>query len=508
MVNIRIENLKSVTLLQFDIPENGVHVLTGINGSGKTTLLTCLQRIADRNAFKKHFKTSSNAQFDNFQTSKITYTNGPNSLSYSYRKSRWAPTPKSSDLLSTIGYTSAIMVSSSPDRFYVQSEELSTKGISLASTFIRESMVEIFNLNKYNDLRRKKLDGKGRGNGRWNYGYLMPLGVVRGQNRYFTEKNFSLGEILILNALYQLELCPNNSLILIDEIELALHPKVQVKFLNFLERFAAARNSTIIISTHSSSLIKSANKLIYIERDSFTGIAKVEYNCYPAIALQNVAVIEEVEPDFIFFVEDIFGRYILEELIKYFTRNLYNGRCPIYKILPVGGWGETIRFSENSVGYIIPNNTQVFAMLDLDVQPQLQNIQSNPNRTAKEQEQLTLYNNNIARVKFLPITPELGIVDLLTDNPQNHFQALQDHFNGVFDIANIINEESLRVGITYPANPRKVAKIRLDYYIERIKIATNRDYNYIRIKLAEYYANNYCPANHGQLQQLFNPIFQ
>lgn len=508
MASIKIENLKSVTLLHFDIPGNGVHVLTGINGSGKTTLLTCLQRIADRNAFQKHFKTSANSQFDNFQTSKITYTNGTNSLSYSYRNSRWAPTPKTSNLLSTIGYTSAIMVSSSPDRFYVQNEELSTRGILPASAFIRDSMVEIFNSSKYNELRRKKLDGKGRGDGRWNHGYLMPLGVVRGQNRYFTEKNFSLGEILILNALYQLELCQNNSLILIDEIELALHPKVQVKFLNFLEHFAATRNSTIIISTHSSSLIKSANKLIYIERDLSTGVVKVEYNCYPAIALQNVAVIEEVEPDFIFFVEDIFGRYILEELIKYYTRNLYNGRCPIYKILPVGGWGETIRFTENAVGYIIPNNTKVFAMLDLDVQPQLQAIQGNANRTPKEQEQLTLFTNNIDRVKFLPITPELGIVNLLNNNPQNHFQPIQDHFNSVFDIGEIVNEETHRTGITYPPNQRKAAKMRLDYYIERIKIATNRDYNYVRIKLAEYYAITYCPMNNVQLQQLFNPIFQ
>ena len=399
------------------------------------------------------------------------------------------------------------MVSSSPDRFYVQNEELSTKGISPASAFIRGAMVEIFNSNKYNDLRRKKLDGKGRGNGRWNYGYLMPLGNVRGQNRYYTEKNFSLGEILILNALYQLELCPNDSLILIDEIELALHPKVQVKFLKFLERFATTKNSTIIISTHSSSLIKSANKLIYIERSLDTGVVKVVYDCYPAIALQNVAVIEEVEPDFIFFVEDIFGRYILEELIKYYIRNLYNGRCPIYKILPVGGWAETIRFTENAVGYIIPNNTQVFAMLDFDVQPQLQAIQAKAIRTSKEQEQLDLYNNNIARVKFLPITPELGIVDLLTNNPQNHFQPMQDHFNGVFDIGEIIHEEANRPGVTYPPNQRKAAKIRLDYYIERIKMATNRDYNYIRIKLAEYYANNYCQANHAQLRQLFNPIF-
>ena len=45
---------------------------------------------------------------------------------------------------------------------------------------------------------------------------------------------------------------------------------------------------------------------------------------------------------------------------------------------------------------------------------------------------------------------------------------MQDHFNGVFDIGEIIHEEANRPGVTYPPNQRKAAKMRLDYYIERI----------------------------------------
>lgn len=106
----------------------------------------------------------------------------------------------------------------------------------------------------------------------------------------------------------------------------------------------------------------------------------------------------------------------------------------------------------------------------------------------------------------MPITPELGLVTLLNDQPHNHAQPLRDIFNEVFDIAQIIIDEQNR-GRQYPANPRKAAKIRIDYYIERIANYTNRDENYIKIKLAEYYAQNYCPANHPQLHQLFGPIF-
>ncbi len=100
MAKIIIKNLKSVNALEFEIPIGGVHILTGINGSGKTTLLTCLQRITDSYAFQRHFRTSSNDQFDNFQSSSITYENSGHSVEYIYRNTRWSPTPrKNSEIL-------------------------------------------------------------------------------------------------------------------------------------------------------------------------------------------------------------------------------------------------------------------------------------------------------------------------------------------------------------------------------------------------------------------------
>ncbi len=232
----------------------------------------------------------------------------------------------------------------------------------------------------------------------------------------------------------------------------------------------------------------------------------VDYDCFPAIALQQMAIQDEVQPDLVFFIEDLFARDVLEGILDYYFRNIYQSRKPIYKLLPVGGWGETIRFTVASIDYLIPNQTNVYAMLDADVLPEIQAIQENPNRTTKEQEKLNLYNNNQGRIRFLPITPELGIVNLLMSNPHNHFQSVQDHFNGVFDIQQIILEESSRPGITYNTNPRTAAKTRLDYYISRIMNATNRDYSYVRFKLGQYYASQYCPSNHPALQQLLNPL--
>ncbi len=507
MAKIVVRNLKSVGYMEFVIPVGGVHVLTGINGSGKTTLLTCLLRIADRYAFQRHFKTTRNNQFDNFSQSEITYSNNTSSVTYKYTDPRWNPNPwRSSSVLQNLGFNNSIFISSTVERFYVQNADLNTRGISSASTFFKDSMNEIFETNRYNDLRRKKLDGRGRGRGRWNYGFLMPISNVSGQNRYYTEKNFSLGEILILNALFQLESVVNNSLVLIDEVELALHPRVQVKFLRFLEKIATQKNLTVIISTHSSSLIKSARKLIYVEKDRTTGNVNVEYDCYPAIALQNVAVSEEVQPDIVFFVEDEYAKYILESLLNYYFRVINTTRRPILKILPVGGWQQTIRFAVASSQYLIPDNTRVYAVLDSDAEADIQAIQADNTRSQSQQELLNLYNANNDKIKFLPITPEQGLVDLLNTNSQNHVQPLQDLFNEVFDISQIILAETQR-GVTYKTNLRQAAKQRIPFYIDELKQRTNRDLNYVRIKLAEYYAASYCPANHPELQQTFNPIF-
>lgn len=90
MGKIRIENLKSITLLEFEIPSSGVHILTGINGSGKTTLLACLQRLTDSYSFQRHFRTSSNNQFDNFRNARIRYEQNGAYVDYAYKNTRWS----------------------------------------------------------------------------------------------------------------------------------------------------------------------------------------------------------------------------------------------------------------------------------------------------------------------------------------------------------------------------------------------------------------------------------
>lgn len=81
MKNILIENIKNIGQLSFDIPNPGLHILTGTNGSGKTTLFTCISRICNNNAYRLGFSTSDSETLDIFSGS-ITYSNENGSVKY------------------------------------------------------------------------------------------------------------------------------------------------------------------------------------------------------------------------------------------------------------------------------------------------------------------------------------------------------------------------------------------------------------------------------------------
>lgn len=507
MPDVLIRNLKNIKLLEFDIPESGVHVLSGSNGCGKTTLLTCLERLQNSYAFSRHFRTSSHEQFDIFSHGEVIYSRNNQFVTYRYRNTRWSPTPRSnSQILRQFPFEKVVFLPSTGERFYVQEEELNTRNIHAADNYLREAMCDIFQTQKFSELRQIKLEGRGLGDNRRNHAFVLPAGMSGHLRLYYSEKNFSLGEILILNALYYLRAAPNQSLILIDEVELALHPRVQIRFLKFLERTATQKRFSVIISTHSASLIKAAPKLIHLERNAITGNIDVTYDCYPALVLKNVAVEEEVQPDFVFFTEDVMGKYLLSSFIDYYFNSLNTGRRPIIKILPVAGWKQTISFLVNSHTYLIPRHTKAFCFLDNDAETDLEHIQRNADRSTSQNALLELYNVNQNYIKFFEITPEEGIVDLLMQDIYAHIAPMQTFFQQGFDISQIIQEERMR-GLTYSTNVRAAAKVRLNYFVGRVAQSINKSEDQTVVMFMQYYVAAVAPAKHNYLRALFNPIF-
>ena len=238
MKAITIENLKSIKKIEFKIPEkSGVYLLTGANGAGKSALLGALYRIGFSNAFQKSFFTcKSNAKIDSFAKAKITYSVDTYSVSYRHSQERWAPTPRrNSTVLQQFGYSSVSFFAVDERRIVPSKNEFETRTLRWRDVDqrVKDGIKEIFENCKYDNLKYFKSQ---KGNA-----FSIPIG----RDSRYTEKNFSSGEINILRLLSGLQLLRDKALILIDEVEMSLHPKAQLNLLSYLKKYAEEKNQRL-----------------------------------------------------------------------------------------------------------------------------------------------------------------------------------------------------------------------------------------------------------------------
>jgi len=124
--------------------------------------------------------------------------------------------------------------------------------------------------------------------------------VFKYKNHFsYTSYNAASGEDVLTRLIIDIVDADNNSLILIDEIELGLHPKVQTRLIDVLYNISKSDNKQFVITTHSAAILYSLpNKSrIFIEKDfsnSFKAIhnisvnaalTKMDANSYPLVDL-------------------------------------------------------------------------------------------------------------------------------------------------------------------------------------------------------------------------------
>ncbi len=408
MADITINNIKNIKRLEFNIPKKkGVYLLTGVNGIGKSTLLSCIHRIGYGNAFRDNMKTSINGTIDEFKGN-VTYTVNNKKVEYAYRKTRWTPKPKgNSKILKEFGFNNVMFFPPTGARLYVHNEELNVHKIRKADQWLIDAMNTIFLTEKFSELRTISIDAKARGvfaNHRNNIAYLLKEGKVGNKNQYYSEKNFSFGEILILNLLIGLKSMQSNSLLLIDEFELALHPKVQISLYNFLKTISIEKNIVTIFSTHSVSLIKNCKNIIFLEYDVHGNIV-VHENCFPARAIGEIAYQEDISPDAVFFVEDMMAKFYLQTKLNHFKK--VTGVIPDVKIIPIGPFSSVVDFHNQAKGYVFSDNVKTISFLDADVKSESIPYYKKWEPTCSF---LQSYNQIKNDVQFLSITPEVGLV--------------------------------------------------------------------------------------------------
>jgi len=419
--SITIQKLRHIRRLEFKIPSTGVWLLTGANGTGKTSLLACLRRIGYGNAFPKHFPASQKSdKLDSFEGSSVKYEFRGREVTYRYGKERWTPTPKAnSRLLGEIGYPAVLYIAADAKRIEPRQDDFQPRRVRAAHAEIIAAANRIFDTTKFEAL--KTINPR---TGVGSDAFLMELAPAPGRpvRHYISEKNFSLGELCILKLLRLLKDCPRGSLVLIDELELALHPMAQVMLLQHLEQISNEKALTIIVSTHSATLIKQSNpKRLLLLQSNGNGEISCLDKCYPSLVLGALAYREESATDVLVYVEDDAARVLLEQLSFRFIQAVYgeNHLAPSFQVIPVGGITNILRFFVRQKP-LLPAITRSYVMLDADAQEGLAG--------ARAEDILRILERERGSISYLPVTPEVGLVDFLENNLPAIQISLREHY--------------------------------------------------------------------------------
>ena len=492
---IIIENLRNISRLQFTLPRPGVWLLTAGNGAGKTSLLACLRRIGWANAFPFHFPYSQkSANLDNYDEALIKYAINGKEVEYAYRGERWAPRPRNnSHLLQEFGYPSVMYIGATPDRITPRPEDFELRRVRKAPAPLIAAANRIFETQKFNELHTINITA-----GAGNNLFLLKVG----DRKSHSEKQFSLGELCVLKLLRLISDCPNNSLLLIDELEIALHPRAQIQLVDYLSDASRRKSLTVLFSTHSVSIMKSVsrNQIIYLERND-DNVVEPLIGCFPTYAIGQITIGEERIPDVVFYVEDDVARVLVKSLAKLVMSRKYNDTFSLFpslKVVPIGGFENVVRFLKQHT-VLLPNHVKAFALLDEEVQSETLARWTQ----AGSFQRLSLFEALRSKIDYLPWTPEVAIVSYFNENRSNVERDLQQVFadSQIRLRANLFSSLVGLTGVTLRTSSKDIFK----KITKMIADCTARTIDAVEASLCEYFAKEFYRTNNRAVMQLLAP---
>lgn len=367
-LHLELNNIKGISSLSIDLPLTpDVYAITGINGIGKSTVLSA---IAPRIVRPINF--SMLRSFDYNSDSFISYSiNGNSEVWHPNSNHCWVCDTEQS--INLRGFQEGSItkgtrfLNSSSYSSYKKLQRVQKHLLVPADDFVKENLGLILHNDKfyYNDLYR--LD---RTRAERNYQYRGVPYFLETNEHLLSHFDLSTGEFLLINLLHLLNnllVRTNNNenlnIILIDEVELALHPSAIRRLVEFMKKITHRYNIATYFSTHSLEIIRALpiDNLFYLKQKDKNTIV-CETPCYPAYITRDIYTHSGY--DIIILVEDELAENIVRAFLD---KNNYEKNKRI-QILPVGGYQNTLDLHNNLVSdKVLSDISHIISIIDGDV---------------------------------------------------------------------------------------------------------------------------------------------
>lgn len=157
----------------------------------------------------------------------------------------------------------------------------------------------------------------------------------------YSSFNTASGEDVLVNLLGQILHMPDYSLILIDELEVGLHPKIQRRLMDVIYIISQKQHKQFIITSHSYAVMDSVpeSSRIFIQNNAGNYVAKVGLTTYEALTRMD----SEAFPVAMIYVEDEESKMIVDNAIG--ELNAVNpGFARLVKPVVIGAANDTYKY--------------------------------------------------------------------------------------------------------------------------------------------------------------------
>ena len=315
--------------VNFDFP---VTALVGPNGGGKSTVLgaaACAYKSIKPSTFfpKSSIGDNSMAEWsiEYELIDKAKSTSGTIRRSSSFRQLKWVRGEVASRPLSYFGISRTVPAGERP-----QFKKLMKPSYSHSSP-----------MDELPDRAAKEIEhilGKSvQGFLRTSIGANDTFHVGRNRGNEYSEFHFGAGESSIIRIVTDIELLPESSLILIEEIENGLHPVATRRLVEYLISAAERRRIQVIFTTHSDDALSVLpNDAVWSCLDGSTQQGKLSIKTLRAIT-------GKVDTALAIFTEDNFAKFVAEAIIREFLPENFDQ----IEVHAVSGDGNAVRIHRN-----------------------------------------------------------------------------------------------------------------------------------------------------------------